>query len=501
MTKIYNILKRIPWFMGCAFLLFTVSCEDLLEEEVYSELTDVNFYKTEADVEAALMAGYKSLGSGGWGLFSAAGSQSNLYISEASTDVFFISESWGGNNPVYAQGQIFNFMINSETNRINQNYQVTYEAIAQVNAIIDNVPKAEIENDKKEQIIAEAKSLRALLYHHVLRSWGKAPIIDKFEVVPGEYPEQPETLDEVAAFIENDLLEAIPILDDETYIGTQKYGRFTKAGAQALLAKLYLNTKQWQKAADMSKKIIDNPKYYLHSDYMEIFAPDNHLEGPANEMLVVMNYIAQDGLGNNFPVHAFHSGQTTPVEYSGWGGYYAHGEFYDSFDPEDARRNGLIQTYTTEEDTTVFTDRAIIVKYTPDQNAAGGGTWCGNDAPLIRLADIYLTRAEALNELNGPNQESIDLINAVRARAFEPDKPLSVSDFGSKEDLRAHILKERGWELYVENKRREDMIRHGVYISDALRRGHDAARDYHVHFPFPLRELEANPKLKQNPGY
>src|SRR5690606_39797988 len=96
----------------------------------------------------------------------------------------------------------------------------------------------------------------------------------------------------------------------------------------------------------------------------------------------------------------------------------------------------------------------------------------GNDIPVVRYADILLSRAEALNELSGPNQESIDLINQVRTRAGIDN--LQLASFSTKEQLRDHILAERGWEFFTEGKRREDLIRMGKFISGALSRGKNA---------------------------
>jgi starch-binding outer membrane protein, SusD/RagB family len=141
-------------------------------------------------------------------------------------------------------------------------------------------------------------------------------------------------------------------------------------------------------------------------------------------------------------------------------------------------------------------DNARSFKYTPDPNAISQNN--GNDIPVIRYADILLTRAEALNEVNGPNQESIDLINQVRQRAGI--SAILMGNFATREALRTQLLKERGWEFFTEGKRREDMIRMGTFVSNAVARG-KAAKPFHVLYPLPQSEVDANPNLKQNDGY
>src|SRR5690606_22338288 len=108
-------------------------------------------------------------------------------------------------------------------------------------------------------------------------------------------------------------------------------------------------------------------------------------------------------------------------------------------------------------------------------------------------------RSEALNELNGPNQESVDLLNLIRQRA---DVPLyDLSDFPDKDSFRDAMLQERGWEFVAEGFRRIDLRRQGRQISAAVERGATNAKEYMTLFPIPQREIDANPNLDQNPGY
>jgi hypothetical protein len=141
-------------------------------------------------------------------------------------------------------------------------------------------------------------------------------------------------------------------------------------------------------------------------------------------------------------------------------------------------------------------DNTRSFKYWPDPNHEANNN--GNDIPEIRYADILLSRAEALNELQGPNQESIDLINQIRERAGLND--ITLADYPTKETLRDHILAERGWEFYSEGKRREDLLRMGKFISNAQARGKNA-KPFQKLFPIPQQAMDSNPKLVQNTGY
>jgi len=122
---------------------------------------------------------------------------------------------------------------------------------------------------------------------------------------------------------------------------------------------------------------------------------------------------------------------------------------------------------------------------------------------VIRVTEMFLNRAEALAEINGINQESIDLINRLRTRAGLPVWTLTT--FTTKERLIAGILNERRKELAFEGHRRMDLLRRGLPLRSS---GPTAALSIpctsaKVILPIPQREIDINPGLKgqQNPGY
>ena len=121
-------------------------------------------------------------------------------------------------------------------------------------------------------------------------------------------------------------------------------------------------------------------------------------------------------------------------------------------------------------------------------------------SPMIRMGEIHLTRAEALAELNGINQESIDLVNPVRVRAGL--KAWALTDFTTKQALVDAILLERRKELAFEGLRRMDLLRKGKALRTT---GTTAAKakfgDPFTILPIPQREIDLNKELQQNPGY
>ncbi|PXX25493.1 SusD-like starch-binding protein associating with outer membrane [Arenibacter sp. ARW7G5Y1] len=168
------------------------------------------------------------------------------------------------------------------------------------------------------------------------------------------------------------------------------------------------------------------------------------------------------------------------------------------FEPEDERLNAFVFEYTNVQGATVVLGEDDVRSFKYLEDPTGIGSVAGNDLPWIRYADILLSRAEALNEVQGPTQESIDLVNEIREAADVP--PIDLVSYADKESLRDFILDERGREFHSEWLRREDLIRHGKFIEMAVARG-KPAKDFHVLFPIPQSELDKNPNLEQNPGY
>jgi hypothetical protein len=120
----------------------------------------------------------------------------------------------------------------------------------------------------------------------------------------------------------------------------------------------------------------------------------------------------------------------------------------------------------------------------------------GNDYAWFRLAEMYLIRAEAQNEL-GNTAAAIADLNLVRARAFSPPKPTTAV---SQAQVRDAILNERLFEFTWEGKRRQDLVRAQKFTSGTwYAKTHSDA--WKVLFPIPQIQIETNPQLKQNPGY
>jgi len=481
---LYSILTTAP---------MCVACEKVLDEPAFSQLEPGNFLTTAEGIESILNAAFAE------GYINGGDGKNRTMLESWATDIQWQTD--GAENRIAAQ--MIDFTWDSSLDWLfGSMWLRPYRAIRDANILLENVDNSNVPENAKALYKAEARFIRALSYSHLYSWFGPVPL-RKSTSDPLELPRAADQ--EMQSFIESELLEIIPVLPNPG--AEANYGRPNKGAAMALLCKYYLNTKQWQKSAEMAKNIMDLNYYIVYPDYESLFKVENErnkefiLVNPQNPRGGGMEYM-NGALPPGFAKEPI-SGLTMQGNWANWAAQYRlYDSFYNSFDINDKRKNLIITEYINTQGNIVSllnNNNTRSFKYWPDPNAIGNEH--GNDMSEIRYADILLSRAEALNELNGPNQESIELINQIRSRAGLT-QPSALSDFGSKEELRNYLLDERGWEFYSEvGIRREDQIRMGTFISSAIARGHANAQPFRVLFPIPQAAIDANPQLEQNEGY
>ena len=489
------IQKRRIYSIALGFvLLLSASCKKFLEEKIYSQLAPDNFLSTEDGVKALLNDAYARAAN--------MNGNNSIYViapQEWPTDLLFQS----GDNVERDARNFINFSWDPTIDFIGNNWDAPYQTIRDANLLLNSIDAVPVTTAVKASYTAEFRFLRAISYYKLYFFFGPVPLRTE---TTKDLQLKRATEDELKQFIESELTAVASVLPDPG--GKLPYGRAHKAAALGFLCKFYLNTRQWQKCADVAAQIMSQFHYGLFDDYQHLFSVANERN---NEYLWVRPALASSDratanswMNTSFPdnfAEAPGLGVKFLSTYVNWPNEFRiYDNFYNSFEPDDKRRNLLVTSYINSSGQTISllgNDNIRSFKYLPDPNAQGASH--GNDIPEIRYADILLSRAEALNELNGPGQEALDLVNLVRNRAGL--KNIKLSDFGSKESLRAHILKERGWEFYSEGHRRMDLIRMDQFISGALARGKSNAKPVHVLFPIPQAVMDSDPLLLQNEGY
>jgi len=481
-------MKKLKYILMAMFVLLSFNrCEESLTETPKDTYAATSIQGDKAGMERVLFGAYQDM---------RPHQRNYLWImAEMTTDISIDSE--GG---LEKHADLYeDFTWSADHGFISGLWSSLYTGIRNANAVLDNIDKAEMQEDLREQWKAEAKFIRAYIYVVLYRAYGPVPLIKTTERNDYELPRA--TDEEMKEFIENELRTCAEKLPRSQ----EQFGRATKGASLGVLTKFLLDTRQWEKAANTAQEIIDMEKYSLYPEYTELFKVSTE---PNRGEFIFAFSCHPTGQGNVWIAHAF------PPKYPMPGPQFNFGTQFRTFDwvvksfhPDDNRKDLFITEYSPydSEDTIQLLgecpelneeEHARSFKYWPDPNA--NGAQAGNDIPVVRYADILLSRAEALNEINGPTEESIDLINEVRDRSGAP--LLELSEISSKVALRDTILLERVKEFYSEGKRRMDLIRHNRFISNAQARG-KPAEEHHRRFPIPQSELDANPALEQNPGY
>jgi len=492
-----RVAYGVAWLGLTGALL--LGCSDLLEPEVYSELTPKTFFSSEADFNSAVVALYNAF-STDWGNVDQGDGQwyAALYNhdrktywarSEITTDEY--ATGWDPTFTTFAWGPAtFSGVEASDYMKIRY--------VARATDVIDKIQKssANVPEHIKTRYIAEAKVLRAWLMYILYDFFGPVNVkLDPTTLYSTEITPRPSKEEYVAA-IERDLQEAIPHLPDKYNNDPANWGRVSKGVARMVLLRLYMHEKRWAQAEAVAREIL-NMGYTLMPDYTQICEernPELIYAVPADASSP--NWYWMEILPNDFA--SAQVGDRTITGPQGWGGFWMPWSFYDQFEESDKRRQTLLSSYTNIRGTVITRQRmrgAIPLKCIGNLGTSAGAEI---DWPVFRYAEVLLSLAEAINEQRGP-AEALQYVNMVRQRAGLP--PWTTTEITSREQLRDSLLVERGRELYSEGVRRQDRIRHGKFVEYARRRGINA-QPHHVLFPIPLFVIEqGGGVIEQNPGY
>ena len=471
-----------------------ISCNKLVEEP-NSIITNTQFYKTQADAVAAVSAVYSTLNTDAAGDFSIYGRDLNLLTGNGSDDQVF---SPSNTNPdVRALGTTTYVPVND---RIKKNWQQHYFGISRANVAIDNISNIDFDTTAKFRLIREAKFVRGLLYFNIVRFWGDAPLIlhDPTSTDVNALKVKRAPKDSVYAQIISDLTDATHL--PKTY-GVSDRGRATSGAAHALLAKVYLTRREWDKAlVELNEVMYGGYGYDLFPNYYDAFQ-----KATKNGVEHIFSVQFETNLGAKNSTQSLSSAQFNsfnPSVYPGDGP--ADSSLYLLFEPNDTRRDVTFFTTLLNPATGQIVNfgaprfkKWIDFSLNPLTNQAQSGL----NFPVIRYADVLLMYAEALNEINGgPTADAYAAINRVRTRAHIDN----LTEGLNQADFRDSVFLERRKEFIQEGMRWFDLSRRGgTYLYDALRKitAKTGAAVKDTLYPVPQSEIDLNPLLTQNPGW
>ncbi|MFC6997865.1 RagB/SusD family nutrient uptake outer membrane protein [Rufibacter roseus] len=369
--------------------------------------------------------------------------------------------------------------INPTNLQIANTWAAIYSAIGRANVVIQAVEGLEtIDGDEKNRIIGEAKFLRALAYFDLVKVFGGVPIVTTPTLVASEinYGER-KSVDEVYSQIVGDLQDAETRLTgfgDVNYpFGASEYA------ASALLARVYLQRGMNAEARSKANDVITNGPYELAPNYADIFTGTG-MSAPTNESIFELAFNRDDP-----NALATSSNPSTPGQK-----FYVSTNLYNVFEASGAQGDERFAASVQMQGT-----RRRIVKYSDVVQSA-------DNVPVIRLAEMYLIRAEANARLGNANLPAslqvISDINAIRERAGL--NRIVVGTMTNAQAL-AEILQQRRLEFAFEGLRFMDLKRYNATCQAPL---NFCAPDNNFRnlWPIPYQQFVTNPTLgMQNTGY
>ncbi len=400
----------------------------------------------------------------------------------------------GADNP--ANFQIDDYKIDATNSNVSRDWAYLYGTIGRANSLINNidaVPDSMISAQRRTEMKAEASFIRAFMYFQLVQLWGDVPLVlssprtFNLSILPFLFPPRSPQA-EVYAQIIKDLEFALP----NVKVTAVNKSYATKGAVNAMLAKVYATQEphDYNKVLDYCNAVIAGG-YTLLPTYDKLW--DNSVEN-SSESILEINYDGTSSSGN-------------------WGASMFRGMDWKKF---NIPSNDLIKAFDDAGDVVRKNSSIVFLDVT--------GHWSDAHYPqtaypfinkyrnftspsaqnyiFLRLADILLLKAEALNE-TGDVAGSATLVNQIRTRATLPNTTASAQDA-----MRLAIEKERRLELAFEGIRWFDLKRTGRAVAvcnnaidqNGANLGYQLTTD-RLLWPIPQSEMDKNSKLVQNPGY
>lgn len=490
------------------------ACEDRLDLVNPNALTQSTYWETEDDVNAAMAAAYKvfrDVNNGYWGV-------RGVELTNGRGDDWFIR------NDVKDLYQLSTFTNNPTTGTPSSIFTGFYTAIFRANQVIDNTPSVDMDEEVKEQYIAEAKFIRGLNYFHLAINFEAVPIITTVPQTAEDYYVAQSPVADVWEQVENDLTDAIAGLPQSW--PSEWTGRATKGAAIGYLGKAHLYQEEWDDAVTQFRLLAQadgmpqSPfTYDLLADYEQNFLAE--FDNNAESLFEIQN----QNVGGTQPWAGENAnesqGVTTaqefaPTEAAGWFESFPTNKMFSEFQQEltidgdfDPRMyasivwdypGAMYYNRPFSEFTLQFGFSSMIRKY-QNWRQDNEGIWISEiNEKALRYADILLMYAEALT-MQGSMSQAMPLINRVRTRANLAEL---TGEMG-QDEMMAEIRHQRMIEFFREGLRFYDLKRWGL-LEEEIEDSDKVGKEFfslpkHEYFPIPQNEINTNPNIDQNPDW
>jgi len=445
--------------------------------------------------------------------------------------------SWGGNTillleymtgKAHSENSQSNFKefeeltVSSRSPYIEEWWQGCYSGIAKCNLALQKLSEYNnlVDENLINKYVGEVQFMRALYYYYLVRIFGDIPKIKEIQIELGQL----QLIRSPASEIYNEII--IPDLlaaEKSSLPFKDETGRVSMAAVKSLLADVYLTyagypmqggNEFYAKSAKRSLEVINSGNFSLFDELEDLWTTSNNNKG---EFIFQLQFSLNKRSNELVPlVLPTRSGMSAfNLEY---GSLIPTNEFVESYIDGDKRadeKQYFFRTYkghpnkfsSGAPELQLMDFNAYYIHKYFDKNSIDVAGQSGLNWSIYRYADVLLMYAEAQAMADGsPNQQAKNALNATRSRA-------GLSDFTNSnlDDFKKAVWDERYFELSYENKTWFDMIRTRVIRDDSsgdyvnfvgyTTNWNKTYSETQLIFPIPLREIQTNPKLGQNPGY
>ena len=499
-----KLIKQLFFYIACLVLVTTVfSCKKYLDLKPQDGIIRQNFWKTKEQLHAAVMGCYASLLGPPSGVSDRTLAEYLFLWGELRADMLTPTTS-ATNEDI----DIMEYNIVSSNSIVN--WRSVYRTINYCNTVIQFAPQV-LDNDKtlsQQQLnayLAEAKTLRALMYFYLVRSFRDVPLVLKATVSDEDLEQLPKSTDtEILNQILKDLNESEPEAVLSYGDRASDKGRITKYTVNAIQADVYLWMEKYNECITACDKIINSGQFGLVAGNNGWFQT-LYYNGNSNESIFEFQF-DQQKLNTFYTM--FRSRPRFIANSIVMEDMYTV-DYVDDTN-KDIRGDGA----------SVRATDGLIWKYVGvDANTSRAADQSFAHWIVYRYADVLLMKAEALAQLDGRGQEALDIVYMIRQRGHalaQTDKAPSATD---KQGISDFILEERAREFAFEGKRWYDVLRNakrnnyqrldlllGLIAAtvppDRQQSAIAKAKDKNSHyFPIYDYELQTDKNLIQNPFY
>ncbi|WP_072317441.1 RagB/SusD family nutrient uptake outer membrane protein [Sinomicrobium oceani] len=475
------------------------SCDDYLDTTPTDRISDLVIWENEKNVQLYVNGFYPYIDR--YGQFG--GAQFNGSLTEGLTDTFKYGSYVPGSKAGDANRYVFTPEVIGPTSNLLDVWSETYERIRRVNEFLVGLEQYSVFDEETNDLYrGQARFFRAFLYFQLAKRHDGVILYTDMNL---QKDKPLSTAAETWDLIADDLDFAASVLPEAGAWPASETGRVTKGAAWALKSRAMLYAERWQEAKDAADEVINSPHYALTDNY------EDSWKGGNSESILEYNYLLND------PNHSFdkdyatygeienQGGSGTPtqemvesyenksgmtVNWAPWHGNTSVVPPYEDLDPRFHAtiiypgsewqgktmtnsvegENGRYMAYREQTYAQGRTTTGYYLKKLRDPENTDLITIPSTQAWVeIRLAEVYLNRAEANYRL-GKSDDAMADINAVRSR---PGIAMPAKTGLTGANLFEAIRKERKVELAYEGHLYWDMRRWKL--------AHTAYQNYRVH--------------------